>query len=442
MTLLTKLKAVTLTAATLGLLGGAGGAVGAISTPIQPMGSTARTLMAQTFGNVAVNEANFLVVAAPGSAAQPYKLLIVEQIKPTPTCWSLANGTDRPTQVNPVWNSFDYTGVCRLQKDSNGYGIRLSGQDLESPRFEVNEQGGELLLQFAPTTTSRDRITIGRTGGISSTRFTKIYLEPGWSLTKRTFNGQIVGSHLVYFTNNLTLAQLQGGTTPPTPSPVPPTPTPPTPVPPTPPTPTPVPPKPASPFKDIQGNRYAADIERAASLGVISGFAEDNSFRPTNPLTREQAVSVMMEVAKRVLPSSVLAQLPQSVYTNPFPDVTANRWSALKLAQAKQLGLVSGDDTGSFRPGDNVSRAELIAMVSKLALARGPISANANNAPIFSDIQGHWAAKVIQQMANYCRVATPLNETGTSFAPQANALRDYTASVAVRIIDCPQARPR
>lgn len=442
MTLLTKLKAVTLTAATLGLLGGAGGAVGAISTPIQPMGSTARTLMAQTFGNVAVNEANFLVVAAPGSAAQPYKLLIVEQIKPTPTCWSLANGTNRPTQVNPVWNSFDYTGVCRLQKDSNGYGIRLSGQDLESPRFEVNEQGGELLLQFAPTTTSRDRITIGRTGGISSTRFTKIYLEPGWSLTKRTFNGQIVGSHLVYFTNNLTLAQLQGGTTPPTPSPVPPTPTPPTPVPPTPPTPTPVPPKPASPFKDIQGNRYAADIERAASLGVISGFAEDNSFRPTNPLTREQAVSVMMEVAKRVLPSSVLAQLPQSVYTNPFPDVTANRWSALKLAQAKQLGLVSGDDTGSFRPGDNVSRAELIAMVSKLALARGPISANANNAPIFSDIQGHWAAKVIQQMANYCRVATPLNETGTSFAPQANALRDYTASVAVRIIDCPQARPR
>ncbi|MFZ4640771.1 MAG: DUF3747 domain-containing protein [Nodosilinea sp.] len=441
MTLLANLKAATVTAATLSLLGSTGLALGAMPTPIQSMGSTARTLVAQNFGNVAVNEANFLVVAVPGSATQPYKLLIVEQIKPSPTCWSLANGTNRPTQVNPLWNSFDYTGVCRLQKDSNGYGIRLNGQDLGSPRFEVNEQNGELLLQFAPTTTSRDRITIGRTGGISSTRFTKIYLEPGWSLTKRTFNGQIVSSHLVYFTNNLTLAQLQGGAIPPTPSPVPPTPTP-TPVPPTPPTPSPVPPRPVVPFKDIQGNRYAADIERAASLGVISGFAEDNTFRPTNPLTREQAVSVMMEVAKRVLPSSVLAQLPQSVYTNPFPDVAANRWSALKLAQAKQLGLINGDDTGNFRPGDNLSRAELIAIVSKLALARGPISANANNAPIFSDIQGHWAAKVIQQMANYCRVATPLNETGTNFAPQTNALRDYTASVAVRIIDCPQARPQ
>lgn len=427
MTLFAKLKATSITAATLSLLGGAGMPLGAAPTPLQPLAVPDTMLLAQNFGNTAVNEANFLVVAVPGSAAQPYKLLIVEQIKPKPACWSLANESQRPTQVNPLWNSFDYTGVCRVQKDSNGYGIRLNDQDLQAPRFEVNQQNGELLLQFAPTTTSRDRITIGRTGGISSTKFTKIYLNPGWSLTKRTFGGQIVSSNLIYFTNSLTLAQLQGET--------PPTPTPPTPTPPT-------PPRPTSPFKDIQGNRYAADIERAASLGVISGFAEDNTFRPSTPLTREQAVSVVMEIAKRVLPSSELAKLPQTVYASPFPDVAASRWSALKLAQAKQLGLVTGDyGTGEFRPADQVSRAELIAMVRKLALARGQIVPNISNPPAFSDLGGHWAAEAIQQMAAYCRIATPLNEMGTNFAPQTSALRDYTASVAVRIIDCPQARP-
>jgi hypothetical protein len=33
----------------------------------------------------------------------------------------------------------------------------------------------------------------------------------------------------------------------------------------------------------------------------MSGFAEDGTFRPTNPLTREAAVSVVMEAARRIL---------------------------------------------------------------------------------------------------------------------------------------------
>jgi hypothetical protein len=61
---------------------------------------------------------------------------------------------------------------------------------------------------------------------------------------------------------------------------------------------------------------------------------------------------------------------------------------------------------------------------------------------MFSDISGHWGANAIQQMAGYCAIASPLNEMGTSFAPDSNALRDYTAAAAVRLIDCPAGRPR
>jgi len=90
------------------------------------------------------------------------------------------------------------------------------------------------------------------------------------------------------------------------------------------------------------GNRYANDIVRASSLGVMSGFAEDGTFRPLAPLTREQAVSVVMETAKKILPTSAIANLPQSVYSTPFPDVATTRWSAVKIEQAKQLGLITG----------------------------------------------------------------------------------------------------
>ncbi|PSN13179.1 S-layer protein [filamentous cyanobacterium CCT1] len=443
---MSKLKAAALMAATLGVLGGAGQAIAQNRTPVQPMVRETGTLLAQTFGNTDINAANFLVVAVPGSAAQPYRLYIVEQLQPNPPCWTIANPGGEPTQVNALWNTFDFTGICRLQRDTNGYAIRLAGQDLSGTRFEVNQRDGDLLLQFAPSTISRDRITIGRANGISPTGFTQIDLNPGWSLTKRTFNGQIVSSHLVYFTNDLTLAQLQsgetGGGTPPVTPPV------------TPPT---------LAFNDIRGNRYAAEITRAATLGVISGFP-DNTFKPTSPLTREQAVSVVIETAAEILPTSLIAERSQVVSSPPFPDVAANRWSALKIQQAKQLGLVTGDaGTGNFRPTDNVSRAELMAMMYKLALIRanagagdttsttpvpgrdqvtGGLIPNIPNPTAFTDISGHWGENAIRQMAAVCAIASPLNETGTNFAPNTNALRDYTAAAAVRAVDCPAARPQ
>ncbi|NJL49387.1 MAG: DUF3747 domain-containing protein [Leptolyngbyaceae cyanobacterium SM2_5_2] len=178
MNFLANLKAAALTAATLGVVGGVSPALANVQPSVQPRGAQTNHLLAQTFGNVGINETNFLVVAAPGSAAQPYRLLIVEQVQTSRPCWNIVDPNARPTQVNDLWNTFDFTGVCRLQKDSNGYAVRLSGQDVAGARFEVNNRGGDLLLQFAPGTTSRDRITIGRTGGISPTGFTRIYLDP------------------------------------------------------------------------------------------------------------------------------------------------------------------------------------------------------------------------------------------------------------------------
>lgn len=445
MNLVANLKAAALTAATLGIMGGIGPAVAAV--PATPVERNTNVLLAQQFGSTPVNADNFLVVAVPGTTSIPYRLYIVEQVQSNPPCWSFADSGANRSQVNALWNTFDFSGVCRLQRDSNGYALRLAGQDVgPGARFEINAQGGNLVLQAAPSITSRQRITIGRSNGISPTGFTKINLDPGWSLAKRTFEGQVVSSHLVYFENNATLAQLLDGVVGevPTPTPQPPTQTP-------------------LPFRDIQGNRYATQIARASELGVISGFPEDGTFRPTAPLTREQAVSVVIETASRILPSSLIARADQQVFSPPFPDVATNRWSAVKIRQAQQLGIVRGDaGTGRFRPTDNVSRAELMAMMYRLSLIRANVNTfdpsptqlpgfenlptnlptNVSNPPNFTDISGHWGETTIRQMAGYCGVATALNETGSSFAPNTMSLRDYTAATAVRMIDCPANRPQ
>lgn len=450
MNLVANLKAVALTAATLGVLGGVGPAMAAVPTAPsanRPTESTHPLLAQQQFGSTRVDESDLLVVAVPGTASIPYRLYIVEQVGTGRDCWTFADSGDGRSHVNALWNTFDFSGVCRLQRDSNGYAVRLAGQDVGSGvRFEVNERGGNLMLQVSPSIVSRQRFTIGRSNGISPTGFTRLQLDPGWFLSKRTFEGQVVSSHLVYFENDATLAQLLDGevaTDPPTrPQPQP---------------------QPTLAFPDIRGNRYATEINRAAELGVISGFPEDNTFRPTGSLTREQAVSVVIETAAQILPTSLIAERDQQVFSPPFPDVAVNRWSAVKIRQAQQLGIVRGDaGTGLFRPTDNVSRAELMAMMNRLSLIRANVDTfdptgtqvpgfedlpttlptNVSNPPNFTDISGHWGAATIQQMAGYCGVATPLNETGTNFAPNTMALRDYTAATAARMVDCPANRPQ
>lgn len=446
MNLSSSLKALALTAATISMFSNAGQASARV-TEFQSAGLDTIQL-AQTFGNTPIDESDFLVVAVPGSTSQPYRLFIVEQLADSPACWSLVDPNARPTAVNDLWNSFDYTGTCRLQKDSNGYAV-WAGEDIGSGGiFELRERNGEILLQYRTSITGRDRFTIGRTGGVSPTGYTKIHLDPGWSLTKRTFDGRIVGSNLVYFTNDMTVAQLLAAdgedvaTGPSEPS-QPSRPTPPA----------------TLPFTDISGNIYANEIVHAAELGLVSGFAEDGTFRPKNPLTREQGVSIVMEAASQVLPTSLLATIPQSVFSAPFPDVAQDRWSALKIAQAKSLDIVAGDfGTGNFRPTDNLSRAEYMAMLNKLARlselakesdAEGAtplpqdataLIPNISNPPTFSDISGHWGASVITEMAGWCQVATPVNETGNSFAPEADILRDYAAAASVRVVDCPATR--
>ncbi|HEY9761692.1 MAG TPA: DUF3747 domain-containing protein [Trichocoleus sp.] len=431
------LKVATLVAATLGVFGGLGNAMAYTTNRVQTQPESNQLLaQAVQYGEQAVTDpTRVLLVAAPGSALEPNKFFVIEQQSNSRPCWNETS----PGVINPLWTTFDFTGICGRYGDSNGYSIRTAGVDQGlSYQFRIEERDGNLILYGIPKPTNPDkrRVIVGRTNGKSSTGFTRINLDPGWSLAKRTYEGRVLGH--IYATNTSTIAQLLGTTGPvaggPTPTPVDPQPQ----------------PQPV-PFPDVRGNRYAAQIARAAELGLATGY-EDGTFRPTNTLTREEAVTLVMNGVNRRIQASVRATLPQAVYSNPFPDVAQNRWSALKISQAKALGIITGDfETGAFRPSDRVTRAELIAMLRKAAMAElaglattagaAPASLTPTQSPVaFSDIAGHWGASTITELSGFCGIASPLNETGTSFAPNAAALRDYAATAIVRWVDCRAAQ--
>ncbi|HAC66298.1 MAG TPA: S-layer homology domain-containing protein [Cyanothece sp. UBA12306] len=196
----------------------------------------------------------------------------------------------------------------------------------------------------------------------------------------------------------------------------------------------------AEKFTDIKDNPYQKEIEKAAQILIVSGF-RDQTFRPQDSVTREQAISMIIDGLKTLTAINVNEKPTRRV--RPFLDVEASRWSASKINWAQWNIVPEGTATGNFRPTDYVTRAELLsflrrsAEVLKAKLGRETIL-NANKTPMkFSDVSGY-NQQLTLQMSAYCGIASPLNEKGNKFAPNQPAKRDYTAAAILRTINCVQ----
>jgi hypothetical protein len=88
--------------------------------------------------------------------------------------------------------------------------------------------------------------------------------------------------------------------------------------------------------------------------GVISGYT-DGSFKPDALVNRAEALKILLGGNK--------VEVPAQVETSSFPDVKASEWFAGYVEKAKLLGIVKGNDDGTFAPARNVNRAEFLKML-------------------------------------------------------------------------------
>ena len=332
-----------------------------------------------TYSEKEIDQSKFVLVAAPVGSSGLHQLLILEQISPDKKCWS--ESSTAPVIIDPLLLSFDFTGLCGRSVDSNGYSIRLDGEDLGLRYLlQIRKTDNDMVLVGVPDSkASGDRvIELGRTNGLT-TGFAKIELDPEWRLTKRTFKKKTLGH--VYLSKGVS----------------------------------------AVPFPDVENDIYLKEIGQAVALKFIAGF-EDNTFRPLESLTREQLVSMILESLKNI-PGATF-EVPSKISNNPYPDVEADRWSATKIAFAQQNKIVEGYPDGTFQPARKVTRAEMMAVLKKAAIyakslaKQDPQLAAKQTATPFTDTNNHWAASVIKEMSAYCGVASPLNEKGTGVYPR------------------------
>lgn len=397
----------------------------AIATTILASFAPLQSVQSQSiFGEDNINQGNMIAVAVPLKTGA-YNLLVVEQFPGKRACWSESGSS--PTVVDPLLLNFSFGSDCRRSTDSNGYSMRINGEDLGQQyllRMSASETNVRLIA--TPSDRSKPSIVIGESDGLAND-YMKMNLLPGWEFTRRTYQNKPLG-HFYFSADGTQVVALQSTTDPTTPPVVtPPVVTPPVVV------------VPSTNFTDIAGDIYRTEIEQSVNVGFIAGFS-DNTFRPNESLTREQLVSMAIESLKVVPNSSV--QVSTQVTTSPYPDVASGRWSAAKIAWAQQNNIVSGYRDGTFKPTQPVTRAELLAILRRTAeyaqqtQGKG-VALTAKNQPFtFVDTNGHWASSLSQTMSAYCKVATPFKESGDRFLPDTASQRNYAAAATLRTIQC------
>ena len=112
-------------------------------------------------------------------------------------------------------------------------------------------------------------------------------------------------------------------------------------------------------FADVSdGDWYATAVNWAANVGVVNGY-EDNTFRPSQPITREQLAAILMNYAS-YKGEDVSARADLSNYTD-----QPSAWATETMQWAVAEGLISGVTADQLQPQGNATRAQVAAILER-----------------------------------------------------------------------------
>ena len=125
-------------------------------------------------------------------------------------------------------------------------------------------------------------------------------------------------------------------------------------------------------------------------------------------------------------------------YQSPYTDV-AYHWCREDVAALKELGVELHTDGETFRPDADVTRAEFTAMLYTAleqsgALPEAPVEAEKAEAPLFADIEGHWAQAYIEKATGLGLISGTGADT---FSPDRSITRQEMMVLIDRCMDLP-----
>lgn len=165
-------------------------------------------------------------------------------------------------------------------------------------------------------------------------------------------------------------------------------------------------------YSDIKDGAWCCRaVATLTNAGVINGYT-DGTFRPNAPITRAELATIIARFAKL------------DVNTKTFSDITGH-WAQKNIELAVGNGWINGYEDGTFRPNNNITRAETFAMINRV-LDRQTESVSdllpTSEMNMWSDNlnENAWYYKDVQEATNYhkCdRVGDSVYEKWTEKVP-------------------------
>lgn len=110
-------------------------------------------------------------------------------------------------------------------------------------------------------------------------------------------------------------------------------------------------------FSDVENHWAKASIVRAINLGIVNGYS-DESFRPNGTVTRSE-FAVMISRALKLEGEAASTELKD--YT------TIPSWAQVHVSRVIAKGIIQGYSDATFRPNEQLTRAQLGVMVTRAA---------------------------------------------------------------------------
>ncbi|WP_409345275.1 S-layer homology domain-containing protein [Paenibacillus sp. MBLB4367] len=130
-------------------------------------------------------------------------------------------------------------------------------------------------------------------------------------------------------------------------------------------------------FTDVKpGDWYAGAVAKAHEYGIIQGY-EDGTFRPLNPITREETMVMIARAMKLVgLRTEIGCEDAAQALTSFADGQSVSEWAKQAAAALVSQELVKGTEAKQLLPLSFISRAETAAVVQRMLIKANLIDIN------------------------------------------------------------------
>lgn len=121
----------------------------------------------------------------------------------------------------------------------------------------------------------------------------------------------------------------------------------------------------AAGFSDtLPGQRFAGAVGAAVKAGLVSGY-EDGTFRPDNPITREEMAAMAIRAIEAAGFTAEVSDV-NTVIAKINDKQKISGWALTSVAATVDAGIIGVKEAGNFAPSGYTTRAEAVEVLDRI----------------------------------------------------------------------------